>query len=207
MSTEPAGQLRERVLRNFSILIGSEPIVAIRQRGRDPETARYTFSLADGRAIRVGTMKVLGSQAELRRVMAVATGHYMPDIARRDWHDAMRRLMAHGIDVDETMGETFTDAVREWIKSYAGEASGDREGAVKRTDPFVADEQLWIHVDGLSKYIRNHYGEQVRKSELWAAFDDLGFTQRNVSFNNKRGKRTSRSYYVIDLADLEAEDE
>lgn len=196
---------RAATLEAFATLLGLPPLARLAQRGRDPESARYTLELADGRSVRIGTIRVLWSQTELARVLAVTLGCVPPVLDRESWRNAIGALIAHAVDVDEAPGERFEDAVREWLLVYAEHATGDREGAAPRGLPFCDDAGvLHVAANALARYIRREFSEQVKLTELRQALADLGFERCNVSYA-KRGGRSSTSYYRLELDALAEE--
>lgn len=203
MSAQQPQDLRTATLDAFATLIGVPPLARLAQRGRDPETARYTLALRDGREVRIGTIRVLWSQTELARVLAVTLGCVPPVIERDSWRTAIGALIAHAVDVDEAPGERFEDAVREWLLVYAEHASGDREGSAPRGMPFCDGGVLHVAASGLARYIRREFSEQVKLSELRQALADLGAERCNVSWSRRGGGRSSTSYYRVELELLE----
>lgn len=193
----------------FADLLHLPPLAGLAQRGRDPETARYTLALQDGRTVRIGTIKILWSQAELARVLAVTLGIVPPSIKADDWRNAIAALIRHVVDVEETPGETFEDAVREWAIAYGHQATTDRDGAARRGDPFHDDGDIHLTAGGLARYIRREYSEQVRLADLRQALVDVGFERITIRYDrNPKGtgderKRSSTSYYRLALIDLD----
>jgi len=195
--------LRTKVLRAFAVLLGLPELKGLTQRGRDPETARFTLTLADGRSVRIGTIKVLRSQTELAGVLAVAVDCCPPAIERKDWHDAIAALLTHAKDVDETPGETFEAAVAEWTLRYADRATTDKDGAAPRGEPIRDGQTLYVTANGLARYIRREYSEQIKLHALRQAIVDLGGERCNVSYTKPGGSRSSTSYYRIAVGDLD----
>lgn len=197
-------EARSAVLRAFARLLGLPAIDKLTQRGRDPETARFTLHLADGRKVRIGTVRVLRSQTELASALAVAIDCYPEPVRREDWQHAVAVLLTHGKEVDETPGETFADAVREWASSYSARATTDRDGAAPRGEPFTDNETLHITASGLARYVRREYSEHIKLPELRAALADLGARRTNVSYDRSNGRRSSTSYYALPTTAIEA---
>lgn len=181
-------------------------IERIVQRGREPETARYTIEMADGRTVRVGTIRVLSSQAEMGKVLAVTIGCMPPPIEAKDWRLLVTAIVNHALEVDEAPGETFADTVRDWLADYAKDAGTDANGCCATRRPFVDDGWLHIHVADLARSIRRQYSASVKEGELRVALADLGFER--VTMNYTRGqKRSTTSYYraptdVLDSGDV-----
>jgi hypothetical protein len=199
----PAEDLRAATLAAFATLLGLPPLARLGQRGRDPETARYTLTLADGRDVRIGTIRVLWSQTELARVLAVTVGCVPPVIDRDGWRNAIAALVANAVEVDEAPGERFEDTVREWLLVYAEHAGGDREGAAPRGLPFCDGGLLHVAASGLARFVRREFSEQVKLTELRQALADLGAERCNISYTKRDGNRSSTSYYRVDVALLE----
>lgn len=204
---------RLRAAQAFSALLELPTIERLVQRGRDPVEARYTLHLADGRTVRIGTIKVLWSQAELSKVLAVALGIVPFQVDAKDWRAAIRALINHCTDVEETPGETFEATVLEWVRAYTTRASSDREGAPPAGDPFTDGGKLYITASALAKFVRREYGEQVKLYDLRVALRDNGFEQETVHYTKNtagRGaaKRSSTSYYMapLDVVDPEGDD-
>lgn len=201
-----ADERRRMAVGSFAVALGLPPIAALQQRGRDPETAKFTLLLEDGRRVRIGTIAVLWSQTQLARVLAVTLGVVPPPIEQADWRKAIAALISNGVDVDEAHGETFEDSVREWASRYGARASTDRDGAARLGDPFRDDGALHLTASGLAKYVRREFSEQIKLADLRQALRDLGAEQITVRWDRHPGAntdraraRTSTSYYRIDL--------
>lgn len=180
------------------------------QRGRDPEVARYTLEFADGRAVRIGTIKILWSQAELAKVLAVSIGCVPAPVRNEDWRNGIRALILHCTDVEETPGETFEATVLEWVRAYSSRASSDREGAAPNGEPFndSGSGKLYITAGNLARYVRREYNEPVKLYDLRQALRDNGFEQATVHWERNVGrgkKRSSTSYYTAALTAIEPE--
>lgn len=206
--TDDRDELRAEALARFSRTTGAPEIKRIRQRGRDPETARFTLELADGPEVRVGTIKTLWSQVELAKALAVACGVVIQRLKPSDWQDVLAALIALAVDVEETPGERFEDTVLEWLGSYLAGAAleVDKNGAAAQGLPYREDGQVYVSANGLAKYVRREYAEQVKLPELRTALSDLGFERRTVMYQ-KSGRRSSTSYYVGDAARFDPEDD
>lgn len=197
---------RQEALDHFSGMLGID-LRRIVQRGRDPETARYTFELQDGREVRIGTSKVLASQSEIARTLLAAAGVYPKRVKTGQWQDALHTLASVGaIDVEEVTGEAFEDAVREWVTRYAaGARHADRDGAAAQGLPFRDNGDLHISATQLAKYVRREHHEPVALHPLRVALSDLGFERRTVVYTHA-AKRSSTSYYVIADEALETDE-
>lgn len=203
---DPEAQ-RAATLAAFQALTGLHDLQTVTQRGRDPETARFTLHFAGDTTIRIGTIKVLWSQAELAKVLAVAIGRVPFAVKPNDWKAAIGALFADVVDVEETPDEAFEDTVREWLGRYADRATNgnsDHAEAAAARAPFIKSDdhgrpELYIAATELAKYIRREYSETVRLPELRQALADLGYRTAHVSFDRGRGatrRRSSASYYV-----------
>lgn len=193
---------RARALDAFNDIIGAEGanrIAAIDQRGRDPQTARYTFTLVDGRVIRIGTIDTLWSQPQLGKAVAVTMSASLIPVDPKDWRVAIAMLVRHVIDVEETPGESLEDAVADWLERYAGHASStDRDGAAATGSPFIDEGHLHINASDFARYIRREYTEQIKLTELRQALADLGYERHAINYVRGTGhnaKRSSTSYY------------
>lgn len=193
---EPETERAESLAR-FSRITRLPEVARITQRGRDPETARYTFELADGGYVRAGTIKVLWSQAELGQVFAAACGIVIQPIKAADWRLVLAGLIEHCTDVEEIEGERFEDSVREWLDAYLGAVSvgHDRDGACAQGLPFEEDSQLHVSASHLAKYIRREFSENVNVGPLRTALTDLGYTRQTIMYRRAK-KPASISYYV-----------
>jgi len=199
-------EARAIALDAFATLLGLPQLAGLTQRGRDAETARFTLRFADGRQVRVGTIRTLRSQTELAGVLAVAVDCYPPPLERRDWHNAIGALLMHAKDVDEAPGETLEAAVAEWTLAYADRATCDRDGAALRGEPFrdaPAGRHLYVTASGLARYIRREYSEQIKLQQLRQALVDLGGERTNVHYTKSGGARSTTSYYRLELQALE----
>ena len=202
---------RELAASSFSQLLDIPLISRLIQRGRDPDLARYTLELADGRTIRIGTSKILWSQAELGRVLMVTIGCVPITVSTKDWRNAIRALTVHCTDVEETPNETFEATVAEWVAAYSSRATTDRDGAAPNGQPFTDAGDLHLTANSLAKYIRREYSEQIRLHDLRQALRDIGFVQTTVHYTRKPGrgpaKRSSTSYYKISHNTLDGDPE
>lgn len=202
MTNTELDEARAEALAHFSQETGAPPISRITQRGRDPETARFTFELTDGRSIRIGTIKVLWSQTELAKVIAVSCGVVIARVKPSEWQNTLAVLLNDCVDVEETEGESFEDTVTEWVTGYIGAVSSldvDQNTAAGQGSPFREDQALHVSAGQLAKYVRREFSEQVKLPELRTALGDLGFKRKTVMYT-KGGKRSSASYYVLDDA-------
>lgn len=173
------------------------------QRGREPESARYTMEMADGRSVRVGTIKVLWSQAEMGKVLAVTIGCVPPPIEAKDWRKVISAIINHAVDVDEAPGETFADTVRDWLGDYTQHAnSTDINACAAAGKPYVDDDWLHINATRFAVFIRQRYNTAVKDRELREALTDLGFERRTVHYT-RSGKRSTTSFYVAPLDNLD----
>lgn len=199
---------RELAASSFSQLLDIPLISRLIQRGRDPDLARYTLELADGQTIRIGTSKILWSQAELGRVLMVAIGCVPITVSTKDWRNAIRALIVNCTDVEETPDETFEATVTEWVRAYSTRATTDRDGAAPNGQPFTDNGDLYITANSLAKYVRREYSEQLRLHDLRQALRDIGFEQATIHYARKTGKTTKRSstsYYRIDQNTLDGD--
>lgn len=195
--------VRAEALADFSEATGCPALARIIQRGRNPESARFTLELDDGREVRVGTIKTFWSQTELAKVVAVACGVVLSPVKSGDWREMLAVLIAGCVDVEEVDGEAFEDAVEEWLTEYLATTTldVDRDGAVRQSAPFRAGGLVHIAAGHFAKYVRRDQGEVIATADLRQALADLGFERKAINY--QRGKvRSSKSYYVTDEANL-----
>lgn len=187
----------------FAIACGLPDIARITQRGREPDTARYTIEFTDGRSVRVGTIKTLWSRVELSKALAVTIQRVIAPMKPAEWNEVVGALIMHGIDVEETPDESFQDTVREWLSRYAdratnGNGNSHQEAASIRA-PFIRDGELHVSATEFAKYVRREYSESsIKLPELRQALSDLGYAATHISFDRGRGAtktRSSASYY------------
>lgn len=201
---------RTTALEAFNDIIGVDGdnrIQRILQRGRDPQTARFTFTLADSRDIRIGDIDTLWSQPKLGKVVAVTMSASLIPVEPKDWRVAIAMLVRHVIEVEETPGETLEATVADWLERYAGNATSDRDGAAGAGAPFVDEGHLHISASDFAKYIRREYTEQIKLNDLRLALADLGYQRRTVHYVRGTGKNASRSstsYYRAPITDRDA---
>jgi hypothetical protein len=195
--TDTTNEPRDEALARFCHVAGIPQLTAITQRGRDPETARFTFHFADGQQVRIGTIKTLWSQAELAKVLAVTVGCVPEPVKAADWRTVLAVLIRDAVNIEEVTGEDFQDSVREWLERYlAGHGlEADHQGAAAHGLPHIHEGELYVTASHLAKYIRREYSENVTLVQLRTALTDLGLQRQTVMFN-KAGKRSSTSYYV-----------
>jgi len=198
---------RAETLERFARVARLPPIARVVQRGRDPETARYTIHLTDGREVRVGNVEVLFSRAKLSKVLAVTIQKALAPIKAGDWADMINILVEAAVEVEETPGETYEETVRNWTRHYIDMgATSDRNGAAAQGSPFHDDGHVHLTADGLARYIRREYSEQVKLHELRTALRDLGFERVTIHYvrgGKNTEKRSSTSYYQAPARILE----
>lgn len=201
--TPDPDELRAATLHDFTKHTGL-PLERITQRGRDPESARYTIHLTNGTKVRVGTIKILWSQAELAKVLAVAIGLVPLAVAPKEWRALVGTLVSNVVEVEETPDEAFEETVRDWLSTYASRATPDQDGeAAALRQPFLRDNWLHLTAGDLAKYIKRDQGEQVTLTEIRQALADLGFEPVRIHYIRGRGDqatRTTASYYRAPLA-------
>lgn len=201
--------LRRQMLDQFAVRTGLPAIQRVVQHGTEPGTARYTFEFADGREVRVGGIDILWSRASLSKVLAVTIQTVVAPLKPADWMEAVGGLVQHAVDVEERPGETFQDAVEEWLAVYLNRATSDKDGAASMRAPFVSDNEAHLHAETFAKHIRREYSEQIRLPELRQALVDLGFERTTVHYQTRAGtttKRSTASYYRAPLAILDRTD-
>lgn len=191
----------------FGELTGLTGIDRLVQRGRDPITARFTLEFTDGRSVRVGTIETLRSQTKLESVLMVAIDRGIAPVKAADWRSAIGALILHCKDVEETVGESFEETVREWLVAYTMRATKDRAGAVPTGSPFTEDGDLYISVAKFRVFIEREYGHPVKMHELWAALGDLGLGRETLNYLKPGGKRSSASYYRGSLTIVEGNED
>lgn len=199
MSAEQRAIATSAFARRFEI----PAIVRVVQRGRDPELARYTLELADGREVRIGTIKTLWSQTEFGKVLAVAIGAVPFSVEPNEWRAAVRMLITHATDVQELEGETFEDQVAEWAARYGARASHDASGAAAGQQPFLGEhDRLHVHAGDLTRWIKREWLETgVTQHSVRQALADLGWERTTIYYRSGgsggkvEGGRTSASYY------------
>lgn len=199
---------RDRILELYAEITGLPRIARVAQRGRDPETARYTFEFVDGRSVRIGSADVLWSQTRLGRLFGVTIGHVFPLIDRVDWHNAVAALVTHAVEVEEAPDQALTDHALDWLEQYlAGAGTSDADGAVDRREPFHSGEDVWVHAQHFARWLNREYSERIPTSELRTALVDLGFEPCRVQYNSngtgKTRKRTTARYYRAPLRLIE----
>lgn len=206
LSAVPSPTKARLALDLFSAQAELPAIETIVQRGREPESARYTMHFKDGTVVKLGTINTLWSQAEMTKVLAVTIGKAPPPITPADWRKAITALINHAVKVDEAPGETFADTVRDWLSDYARDAGTDANGCCATRKPFIEEGDLHVHAIDFARSIRRQYGTAVKEQELRQALVDLGFER--LTMNYTRGaKRSTTSYYraptdVLDSGDV-----
>lgn len=197
---------QRKALERFQNIAGLPAIDRLVQRGRDPESAHYTLHMVDGREVRIGTIKILWSQSEMSKVLAVTLGKTLPpDMSNSDWSTVRTGLIRAAIEIDETPGEGFADIVRDWLGAYCESAGTDRNGAMASKRPFVENDDIHVHAISFARDIRRQYSATVKERELITALADLGFVRRTMHYT-RGGKDSTASYYwaPIDVLDPES---
>lgn len=202
--------LREEATDVFCALTGLPDIERVIQRGRDPVTARFTFELADGTKINIGTIETLWSQAKLGKVMAVAAGRVVRPVKPADWRNTIGGLILHATDVEETPHEALADRALDWLEQYlSGDATGDRDGAIPFRRPFARDGEIWVHAEHFARWLRREYSEQIPVADIRIALTDLGFKAARIDYDKDgdsgERKRTTARYYRAPRAILEGD--
>jgi hypothetical protein len=211
MTAPPNMDVRHQALEAFNDIIGvdgTNRIIRIVQRGRDPQTARFTFTLADGRDIRIGTIDTLWSQIQLGKVVAVTMSASLIPVEPKDWRIAIAMIVRHAIDVTEPDGENYEDTVLDWLTRYTPYATTDRDGAASSGSPFLEAGEIWISATNFAKHIRREYTEQVKLPELRQALADLGFTRKTINYVRGAGHTSTRStasYYHAPIGAIQPE--
>jgi hypothetical protein len=201
-ATTTDGDLRQQVLRDFSLAGGLPQLQRVVQHGEDPATVRYTFHFDQGREVRVPSAAVLFSQAQLNQLFAVVLRRTMITCKPGEWRERISVLVEHAVEVEERPGERFVDTVAEWVHTYADRATSDRDGAAALRAPFHEDDVLYLAATELAKYVRREYSEQVKLAELREALADLGFDRVTVNYSPKKGPRSTVSYYRCKLSEI-----
>lgn len=173
----------------------------VKQRGRDAD-AVYTFEFADGRVVRIGTIKVLWSQSELGKVLSVAIGKPLPSFEAASWYTLRTKLLTYGVEVDETPGESFCDIVRDWLGKYCENATGERNASMIAKRPYFEGDEVRIHAVSFARDIRRQFSASVKEKELLGALADLGFERRTIMYD-RGSKRASASYYCAPIKALD----
>lgn len=201
-------QLREQVLRDFSVAGQLPELRRVVQHGQDPTTVRYTFHfVTDGgteREVRIPNAGTLLSRARFDELLLVVLRRTTLPCKPAEWRDRIAVLIEHAAEVEERPGERFIDTVAEWALAYADRASTDRDGAAALRAPFREDDMLYLVATELAKYVRREFSEQVKLPELREALADLGFERLAVKVKKSPGHRTTVSYYRRALDQIQA---
>lgn len=198
--------LRDEVLGAFRVLTGL-PIASVARAGADRASMLYTLTLDDGCTLRVDD-KTLWSPTEFLRAATVGYGRHVESVKAAAWQPSVQALLIHATDVLDTPGETYADAVLDWLRAYTERASTDRDGAAAAGQPFIYDGHLHVKADRLAIFIRRELVEQVNRTELYQALRDLGFERRAINYvRGKRNtsERSTASYYRAPLSVLDAD--
>lgn len=201
-NTPTKEEISTEVLRQFAAASGMPPIDRIVQEGTDAATARYTIHFTGGPAVRIGTIDTLWSQAELSKVLIVAIQCPVAYCKPLEWTARIGVLARFVIEVREEAGETFEDAVAEWLDPYLSSATSDKEGAAAGGMPFTEDDHLHVTATDLVRFIQREYGERVKRADIIRALRDLGFQRTKIDYATRGGGHSSKSYYRIAIPDL-----
>lgn len=195
---------RDNVLHAFRTLTGL-PVHTLTRAGTDRATMVYTFTLDTGEQLRVDD-KTLWSPTEFLRAATIGYGRHVQTAKPATWQVAVQALLIHATDVTDTPGETFADAVLEWVRAYTDRATTDRDGAASSGAPFIEDGCIHVKADKLAIYIRREQVEQVKLTELYQALRDNDFERKTVRYVRSKGKNgvsSSASYYRAPLKILD----
>lgn len=186
---------RQQVLEAFGDLTKLPDIKRLLQRGRDPDTARFTLELQDGRNITIGNAETLFSRTRFTRLTAVTLGQVLPPIKPSDWHDAIGALIAHATDVHETPDEELAARLTDWLEQYLrGAATSDRDNAAAAREPFLDNGHVYVHAEHLATWITSRYRERIKASDLRAALSDNDYQPQRVDYTiSRRGNQRTRS--------------
>jgi len=195
---------RREALDRFAELAELPAIKTLVQRGKEPDSATFTFFFEDGRKVRVGTIKTLWSQTELSRVLSVTIGRPLPPFEAKTWYGARTRLLCHGVTIDDAPGESFAETVRDWLEPYAANAGTDSNGALATGRQFVEGGELWIKPAQFAQYIRRYYGTSVKDGDLKLALGDLGFESKKRHYT-RTGNRSTTTFYHAAVSVVESE--
>lgn len=200
------GQLRAGALQAFNQETGLHDLTGIGQRGRDPDTARFTLHFAGGVDVRIGTITTLWSQAELAKVLAVAIGRVPLAVKPADWRAIIGLLVAHVVDVDEAPDEAFEASVRDWLARYAERAvngNTDHTEAAALRAPFTklteaGENELYVSATEFATAIRRQWDPHIKNNEIRTALSDIGYQVTHISYyhgHNGNKTRSSASYF------------
>jgi hypothetical protein len=199
---------RTDVLQRFAAICGLPPIIAVRQLGRDPRTARFTLVLSDGRDIHIGTIDTLTSRTKMDNVLMVAASTCInPEVKAGAWRNAVAALVTRCAEVAEVDDEPLSARVADWIDQHTtsardvGDDRAEQDACVRTRSPFERDGMLHVSAEGLAKWVRREYSESVPISDLRQALRDLGYDYARITYSKRptRGsglrEQTSTSYY------------
>ena len=198
-------QMRRDTLDEFARMMQLPKIARVIQRGAEPENARYTFELADGRSIRIGGTGALWSQAQLGQVVAASIQRVPPEHDMKTWRKLLGVLMRNAVEVEEAPGESFAEIVCDWLRDYARSPGTDADGCAAAGRPFIRNEQLHIHAPTFSTYVKRQLHGTFERLELLQALVDIGFERKTINYVPPRGTRTSISLYVALRGTLDVE--
>lgn len=193
--------LRDQAIEAFAQFTLLPDLARLKQRGRDPQTARFDLELADGRTIPIGNADQLFSRTRVSRTLAVTIGHTIPRCKPSDWEDAIGALIAHATDVTEDQDDQLAQRVADWLDQYARGALTDQAAAAPLRSPFTdPDGNLYVSADDFSRWLKRHYSEQLSSHDLRGALTDLGFATTKIQYTTEgRGRSRKRScarYYT-----------
>ena len=110
------------LLRDVAFWLGID-VVAWRQYGTTPETARYALVLRDGREIFIGKVTDVLSQTRFRTAVYVALHRLIPRLAPDKW-DAICRVLGFFVEVRPALPD---------VRKPRKKEGGNRDAAKEKT--------------------------------------------------------------------------
>jgi hypothetical protein len=193
---------RDQVVSLFTRIIGGPQIKELVQDSRDPDQARFRIVLADGTEVPIGKIRSLTKQDDFRDRFAVVTGHYPRTVKRQSWEEVIQALLAAAVVRD--VEDDRRTRVRGWLEHYLNrDLSSDRNAAAEAIDPFEFDGKIHVPLSRFRMYLRKIQGERIEEMDLKLYLEAAGFERRTIGYTRQNGKKSTRSYFVIDKVVLD----
>jgi len=185
------------------------PIVRFVQHG-EADDARYSFVVADGKSIELGSARDIEDQKAIRGKIYAEIRRFPKSLKGPAWARLFEELGAvcEVIDNPESgrIGR-FASLLFEYLSDKTGAVSSalrseaNWQGAVPSGDPFVRDGNLFVCVTNIEQYTKAVYARKTDVLDLWSVLPEWGF--KSITVNIRLGNRkVARRYWSAPVDDL-----
>lgn len=186
------------------------PIVRFVQHGEAAD-ARYSFVLADGNSLELGSAEDLEDQRGIRAKIYAEIRRFPKALKGPAWARLFEELGAvcEVIENPESgrVGR-FAALLFEYLSDKTGAVSSalrseaNWQTAVPSGDPFVRDGRLYVCVPNIEQYVRAVYARKTDVRELWSVLPEWGFSNDTVQVRVGGSRKVARRYWSAPVDDL-----